>query len=197
MSTCPKCGQKIDSNLNKCPNCGNKLDNKDNQINSPQINTSNIRIRKFIPWAIFAFIIVLLIIVFVLVRNYNSPDAQTKILVNAIDNNDSQKVATLLSSKNSHIDSDEASVYIDYIRSEVGMKKFARDIKSTVETLNKSDSKEAINLKTRAGNNYLRVSKNGTRLLIFDNMSYTAPTKKAIVKPKLDTEYEFKENSYC
>ena len=53
------------------------------------------------------------------------------------------------------------------------MKKFARDIKSTVETLNKSDSKEAINLKTRAGNNYLRVSKNGTRLLIFDNMSYT------------------------
>lgn len=99
MSICPKCGQKIDSNLNKCPNCGNKLDNKDNQINSPQINTSNIRIRKFIPWAIVAFIIVLLIIVFVLVRNYNSPDAQTKILVNAIDNNDSQKVATLLSSK--------------------------------------------------------------------------------------------------
>lgn len=193
MSTCPKCGQKIDSNLNKCPNCGKKLDNKDNQINSPQINTSNIRIRKFIPWAIVAFIIVLLIIVFVLVRNYNSPDAQTKILVNAIDNSDSQKVATLLSSKNSHIDSDEASVYIDYIRSEVGMKKFARDIKSTVETLNKSDSKEAINLKTRAGNNYLRVSKNGTRLLIFDNMSYTAPTKKAIVKPKLDTKYEFKD----
>ena len=24
-------------------------------------------------------------------------------------------------------------------------------------------------------------------------MSYTAPTKKAIVKPKLDTEYEFKD----
>ena len=113
--------------------CGNKLDNKDNQINSPQINTSNIRIRKFIPWAIVAFIIVLLIIVFVLVRNYNSPDAQTKILVNAIDNNDS-KVATLLSSKNSHIDSDEASVYIDYIRSEVGMKKFARDINHSRNT---------------------------------------------------------------
>ena len=37
------------------------------------------------------------------------------------------------------------------------MKKFARDIKSTVETLNKSDSKNKF--KTRAGNNYLRVSK--------------------------------------
>lgn len=24
-------------------------------------------------------------------------------------------------------------------------------------------------------------------------MSYTAPTKKAIVKPKLDTKYEFKD----
>ena len=39
------------------------------------------------------------------------------------------------------------------------MKKFARDIKSTVETLNKSDSKRAINLKRVRGNNYLRVSK--------------------------------------
>ena len=38
------------------------------------------------------------------------------------------------------------------------MKKFARDIKSTVETLNKSDSKSN-KFKTRAGNNYLRVSK--------------------------------------
>ena len=80
------------------------------------------------------------------------------------------------------------------------MKKFARDIKSTVETLNKSDSKEAINLK-RVQVITTYVSKNGTRLLIFDNMSYTAPTKKAIVKPKLDTKYEFKdgekENSYC
>ena len=70
-------------------NCGNKLDNKDNQINSPQINTSNIRISLFLGLSLA--IIVLLIIVFVLVRNYNSPDAQTKILVNAIDNNDSQK----------------------------------------------------------------------------------------------------------
>ena len=60
------------------------------------------------------------------------------------------------------------------------MKKFARDIKSTVETLNKSDSKEAINLKTRAGNNYLRVSKNGTRLLIFDNMSYTVRQRRQL-----------------
>ncbi|RNB38245.1 hypothetical protein EDM29_15385, partial [Staphylococcus aureus] len=61
------------------------------------------KIRKFIPWAIVGFIIILLIIVFILVRNYNSPEAQTKILVNAIDNNDSQKVATLMSTKATHI----------------------------------------------------------------------------------------------
>ena len=59
------------------------------------------------------------------------------------------------------------------------MKKFARDIKSTVETLNKSDSK-GNKFKTRAGNNYLRVSKNGTRLLIFDNMSYTARQRRQL-----------------
>src|SRR5699024_5335284 len=30
--------------------------------------------------------------------------------------------------------------------------------------------------------------------LIFDNMSFTAPTKEAIVKPKYDTTYQFKAN---
>lgn len=192
MKACPNCGQKIDDEyLSKCPNCGKKL--KDKQNKSPQSNASNIKLRRFIPWIIVAFIIVLLIIVFMLVRNYNSPEAQTKILVNAIDNNDSQKVATLLSTKDTHIDSDDASVYISYIKSEVGIKKFSRDIRSTVTKLNKNDSKEATYLKTRAGNNYLRVSKNGTRFLIFDNMSFSAPTKEAVVKPKLKTTYEFRD----
>ena len=59
------------------------------------------------------------------------------------------------------------------------MKKFARDIKSTVETLNKSDSKEAINLK-RVQVITTYVSKNGTRLLIFDNMSYTVRQRRQL-----------------
>ncbi|PTE70106.1 hypothetical protein BUY46_00640 [Staphylococcus devriesei] len=197
MKICPNCGEKTDDDkASKCPSCGKSFKAKNVQTKQhtpPQSDQSNIKIRKFIPWAIVGFIIILLIIVFILVRNYNSPEAQTKILVNAIDNNDSQKVATLMSTKATHIDSEEASVYINYIKSEVGMKKFVRDIRQTVGKLNKSEAKEASYLKTRAGNNYLRVSKNGTRLFIFDNMSYTAPTKEAIVKPKLDTKYEFRD----
>ncbi|MGO2000344.1 MAG: TcaA NTF2-like domain-containing protein, partial [Staphylococcus saprophyticus] len=42
------------------------------------------------------------------------------------------------------------------------------------------------------GEKVLRISKNGTRYLIFDNMSFTAPTKEAIVKPKQKTTYKFK-----
>ncbi len=55
--------------------------------------------RKMVPWAIGFFILILIIILFFLLRNFNSPEAQTKILVNAIENNDKQKVATLLSTK--------------------------------------------------------------------------------------------------
>ena len=47
-------------------------------------------------------------------------------------------------------------------------------------------------IQTRDGQDVLRVSKNGTRYLIFDNMSFNAPTKQPVVKPKVDTKYEFK-----
>ncbi len=55
--------------------------------------------RKMVPWAIGFFILILIIILFFLLRNFNSPECATKILVNAIENNDKQKVATLLSTK--------------------------------------------------------------------------------------------------
>ena len=47
-------------------------------------------------------------VLFFLLKNFNSPDAQAKILVNAVDNNDTQKVATLLSTKDNKVDPDEA-----------------------------------------------------------------------------------------
>ena len=62
-----------------------------------------------------------MVILFFLLRNFNSPNAQTKILVNAIDNDDNQKVATLLSTKDNKVDPDEASAYIKYIK-KVGIK---------------------------------------------------------------------------
>ncbi|MBU5849196.1 hypothetical protein JVV55_19210, partial [Vibrio cholerae O1] len=69
---------------------------------------------------------------FFLLRNFNSPEAQTKILVNAIENNDKQKVATLLSTKDNKVDYEEAKVYINYIKDEVGLKQFVSDLKNTV-----------------------------------------------------------------
>ncbi len=50
--------------------------------------------------------------------------------------------------------------------------------------LNKSKTSVASYIQTRSGQNILRVSKNGTRYIFFDNMSFTAPTKQPIVKPK-------------
>lgn len=133
-----------------------------------------------------------MVILFFLLRNFNSPNAQTKILVNAIDNDDNQKVATLLSTKDNKVDPDEASAYIKYIKKEVGIKNFIRDVRNTVDKLNKSHSSVASYIQTRDGQDVLRVSKNGTRYLIFDNMSFNAPTKQPVVKPKVDTKYEFK-----
>ena len=84
------------------------------------------------------------------IKNFNSPEAQTKILVNAIDNNDAQKVATLISTKDVPVDDEEASVYIQYIKDEVGMMKFIHDVKHTTDKLNKSNHDSAyIQTKTK------------------------------------------------
>ena len=104
-----------------------------------------------------------MVILFFLLRNFNSPNAQTKILVNAIDNDDNQKVATLLSTKDNKVDPDEASAYIKYIKSR--NKNFIRDVRNTVDKLNKSHSSVASYIQTRDGQDVLRVSKMGHDIL--------------------------------
>ncbi len=59
--------------------------------------------RKMVPWAIGFSFNLNYSCVYTLLRNFNSPEAQTKILVNAIENNDKQKVATLLSTKDNKV----------------------------------------------------------------------------------------------
>lgn len=195
MKSCPKCGQQAQDDVQICTQCGHKFDSRQalyRKSTDEDIQTNNIKMRKMVPWAIGFFILILIIILFFLLRNFNSPEAQTKILVNAIENNDKQKVATLLSTKGNKVDSEEAKVYINYIKDEVGLKQFVSDLKNTVHKLNKSKTSVASYIQTRSGQNILRVSKNGTRYIFFDNMSFTAPTKQPIVKPKEKTKYEFK-----
>ena len=160
--------------------------NKAKQTSSHSFNdnATNLKLRRIVPLGIIFFILILIVILFFLLKNFNSPEAQTKILVNAVDNNDTQKVATVLSTKDNKVDPDEAKEYIKYIKSEVGMKSFKSDIKETVSKLNKNNSSVASYIQTRSGQDVLRISKNGTRYLFFDNMSFTAPTKQPIIKPK-------------
>lgn len=106
MSQCPNCGHQVKDDTSQCPNCGQLLTKKkkrkikDQSSQSSNENSTNIRLRKIVPIGISVFILILIIVLFFLLRNYNSPNAQAKILVNAVDNNDAQKVATLLSTKN-------------------------------------------------------------------------------------------------
>ena len=51
-------------------------------------------------------------------KNFNSPEAQSEILINAIDNNDTQKLSTILSTQNNSVDENEAEAYIGYIKEE-------------------------------------------------------------------------------
>ncbi|HDY9494071.1 TPA: hypothetical protein RRM84_001757 [Staphylococcus argenteus] len=195
MKSCPKCGRQVKEDAEMCSHCGHQFDRGQalyRKSTDEDIQTNNIKIRKMVPWAIGFFIIILIIILFFLLRNFNSPEAQTKILVNAIENNDKQKVATLLSTKDNKVDSEEAKVYIRYIKDEVGLKQFVTDLENTVHKLNKSKTSVASYIQTRSGQNVLRVSKNGRRYIFFDNMSFTAPTKQPIIKPKEKTKYEFK-----
>lgn len=197
MQKCPECGGNMRDGQRKCRHCGHRIkgqvnDNKMTRATKESNSTSNLKIRKIIPLGIAFFIIVLLIIIFFLVRNFNSPEAQSEILINAIENNDTQKLSTLLSSQNNSVDENEATAYIKYIKKEVGMKQFVKDVNGKITNLNQSKTKEAGFVTAKNGEKVLRISKNGRRYFLFDNMSFTAPTKEAIVKPKYDTTYKFK-----
>lgn len=198
MQKCPKCGENIRKGQRRCSHCGYRIESTDSEkmTRSTKENKKamNIKARKIIPWGIAAFIIILILIIFILLKNFNSPEAQSEILINAIDNNDTQKLSTLLSTQNNSVDENEAKAYIKYIKNEVGMNQFVKDINQKVTDLNASQTNEEDYVTAKNGEKVLRISKNGRRYLIFDNMSFTAPTKEAIVKPKYDTTYQFKAN---
>lgn len=108
MKQCPNCGQTVSDDNNQCPKCGQSLpkNNKAKQTSSHSFNdnATNLKLRRIVPLGIIFFILILIVILFFLLKNFNSPEAQTKILVNAVDNNDTQKVATVLSTKDNKVD---------------------------------------------------------------------------------------------
>ena len=69
------------------------------------------------------------------------------------------KSSNIIKYKDNKVDSEEAKVYINYIKDEVGLKQFVSDLKNTVHKLNKSKTSVASIFKTRSGQNILRVSK--------------------------------------
>lgn len=192
MRKCPNCGKEVHNDDKVCPNCGHNLLNRQSRNN--QKKASNTNVRKVIPWGIAFFIIVLIIIIFFLLKNFNSPEAQSELLVNAIDNNDTQKLSTVLSTQNNNVDEDEAKAYIKYIKNEIGMKNFTKDVRTKIASLNESDHQLSKYVTARNGEKILKITKNGRRYLIFNNMNFTAPTKEAIVKPKIDAKYKFRSN---
>ncbi|EGQ4059214.1 teicoplanin resistance protein VanZ [Staphylococcus pseudintermedius] len=202
MGQCAVCHHEKLPHQSVCPNCQNQIlysktpsPQSPKQRDAAQSSSSNNNkrppsLKKVIPIAIVSFIIILLIILFLLLRNFNSPEAQAKILINAVNNEDNAKVSNLLSSKENKVGRQEASTYIKFVKQEVGIKLFEKEVYDTVDGLN-HETAVASYIKTREGQDVLRISKNGRRYLIFDNLSFLAPTKQAIVKPKEKATFEF------
>lgn len=165
--------------------------NKKRNTNKAPRENINQNIRKMVPWGIGTFIVILLIILFFLLKNFNSPEAQAKIFVNAVKNNDTQRIANILSTRDNKVGSDEAETYIKYIKHEIGLKKFNQELNDTVHDIDKKD-KDADYIKTPDGNNVLRVTMNGRRYIFFDNIGFATETKKAIIKKKAKTTYVFR-----
>ncbi|PTH32032.1 teicoplanin resistance protein VanZ [Staphylococcus agnetis] len=200
MKQCPHCNHHQLGEDMRCTYCYHQVSFSKQSLKhtSPKLKTreeaeqsaKQIKMRQMIPIAIVGFILILLIILFLLLRNYNSPEAQAELLVNAIDNDDASRVSTLLSSKANKVGRKEAATYIQFIKKEIGMRQFEKNVYHTVHQLDKN-STVAKYIKTKDHVDVLRISKNGRRYLIFDNLSFQAPTKQAEVKANLDATYHF------
>lgn len=68
MQKCPKCGENIRNGQRRCSHCGYRTKQGDSEkmtrSTKTNKNTTNINVRKVIPWGIAFFILILLIIVF-------------------------------------------------------------------------------------------------------------------------------------
>ncbi|MDP4449229.1 teicoplanin resistance protein VanZ [Staphylococcus hyicus] len=200
MKPCPHCKHQRLGDDMICAQCHYQVSFSKQSLKhpSPKLKTreeaeqseKQIKLRQIIPVAIFGFILILLFILFLLLRNYNSPEAQAELLINAIDNDDASRVSTLLSSKGNKVGRKEAATYIQFIKKEIGMRQFEKSVYHTVHQLDKN-STVAQYIKTKDQINVLRISKNGRRYLIFDNLSFQAPTKQAEIKANLDATYQF------
>ena len=91
-----------------------KPDSNESRKTREQRMRTNQNLRKMVPWGIGIFIVILLIILFFLLRNFNTPEAQAKILANAVKNNDTQRIATILSTRENKVSTYEAETYIKY-----------------------------------------------------------------------------------
>src|SRR5699024_54399 len=120
-----KCGEDIRKRQRRYSHYGYRIKSTNSEEKTQSTNENkiamNIKPRKIIIYAITALIIILILIIFMLLKNLNSPEAQSEILINAIDKNDTQKLSTLLSTQNNSVDENEAKAYIKYIKNEVGM----------------------------------------------------------------------------
>ncbi|REH81653.1 teicoplanin resistance protein VanZ [Staphylococcus felis] len=205
VTECPRCHQISNHNA-YCQNCQLQISYSINSSNSNSSDMNEKRkasahhskqwpIKKMIPIGIIGFIIILLIILFLLLKNYNSPEAQAQILINAIDKNDTSRLSNILSSKDNKVGPNEADTYIQFIKSEIGMASFERKVNKTVANL-EQETAIAAYVKTANNQNVLRISKNGRRYLIFNNLGFQAPTKQAEVKPNVRSKYEFNSDGY-
>ncbi|UXR78081.1 MULTISPECIES: teicoplanin resistance protein VanZ [unclassified Staphylococcus] len=204
MKQCPYCHKQLNKQQ-VCQHCRLQVHfavdppskNKQSQTQKTENDKSSEKgtksIKKWIPFIIIGFITVLLLILFLLLRNFNSPEAQAKILVNAVDNNDTAKVSNLISTKQNKVGRQEAERYISYIKDEMGIKSFEKKVLQHVEQFDEGSPVSYV-VKTDKNQEILHISKNGRRYLIFDNLSFQAPMKKAVLKPDTEATYEFSAN---
>ncbi|MBI5974300.1 TcaA second domain-containing protein [Staphylococcus canis] len=195
MVKCPWCQQNVSRQTTSCPHCGlhvsyamdSNSEKQTTHVNQPP--SGKWPIKKMIPIGIMIFIMILLTILFLLLRNYNSPEAQARILINAVENNDASRVSSILSSKDNTVGPREAQTYIRFIKTEIGMPSFKKKVEQTVRHL-EQDASVAAYVKTNRNQNVLRISKNGRRYFVFSNLGFQAPTKQAEVKPNVKSTYE-------
>ena len=101
-----------------------------------------------------------------------------------------RNVSNILSTRNNKVGSDEAETFIKYIKNEIGLKKFDKELNATVHDIDQHQ-KDAGYIKTPDGNKILRVTMNGRRYIFFDNIGFATETKKRLSR-KIKTTYVFR-----
>ncbi|PTH08599.1 zinc ribbon domain-containing protein [Staphylococcus capitis] len=183
MKYCSNCGKPLRDGVKVCTNCGtpvyqqgsNQSHHQYQNDNNYNHHSRNDNKKTWIIASIIIVVIIALIALFLILKSQFSPEKQASHISHAIKKDDAKALSKEVTSgaNNSHLSEEEARAYLNFIKEEDDLTNVANNIEQNAEEVKNNHYRNTT--VDANGNNILNISKNGKKVLFFDDYQFNVP----------------------